>query len=288
MAQRQVAARRQGRHQRRHDGGGPPRVPDERQGRRQQQRRRPPQVQRLGRPGQQPGRVGEPRVQRHQRALRRRLRERPHVREHHRVVVHVHHPAGRVDRLRQITAGLRARQPRPDVDELPDPRLDGQEPHRPLMKRQHPGHDRRQRRRRPQHRQRRPPISLEAIPPPVQEIRHPRRIGRQGIDPLGLRPPGRVKLPVVDHRAPVCRFPATPGHVNDEGRPRGPPSGRPIPTPPPPRMPDVPSPLTSPVAETRLGKKNGRAPGYFLGIGNVADIERCLKDPRARDRVAVG
>jgi hypothetical protein len=124
------------------------------------------------------------------------------VREHHRVVVHVDDPAGRVDRLRQIAAGRRAGQAGADVDELPDARLDGEEAHRPLVEGEHTGHDRGHRGRRPEHRRGRPAIDLETVPAAVQEIRHPVRIGHGGINPAGLCPLGCVELPVVGHRVP--------------------------------------------------------------------------------------
>ena len=55
------------------------------------------------------------------------------MRQHHRVVVHVDDPAGRVDRLREIAAGLGAGQAGADVDELPDARLEREKSHRALM-----------------------------------------------------------------------------------------------------------------------------------------------------------
>jgi hypothetical protein len=126
------------------------------------------------------------------------------MRQHHRVVVDVDDPAGRVDRLREIAAGLRAGQAGADVDELPDARLDGEEAHRPPMEGQDAGHDRGHRGRRPEHGQGRPAIGFEAVPAAVQEIRYPRRIGHGGIDLGGLLPPGCIELSVVNHVFPSC------------------------------------------------------------------------------------
>ena len=72
-----------------------------------------PEVERFGRPGEQRGRVGELRVERGERPLGRRSRERPDMCQHHRIVVDVHDPAGRIDRMDQVAAGLAPARPVP-------------------------------------------------------------------------------------------------------------------------------------------------------------------------------
>ncbi len=52
---------------------------------------------------------------------------------HHRVVVHVHDPAPRVDRLHNLVGVAHSRQPGPDIDELANP-APGYPPSCPLMK----------------------------------------------------------------------------------------------------------------------------------------------------------
>jgi hypothetical protein len=52
-----------------------------------------------------------------------------------RVIVHVHHPAARVDGLGHLVHVVHGREPGPDVQELPDPGLGYQVPDRPAQER---------------------------------------------------------------------------------------------------------------------------------------------------------
>jgi hypothetical protein len=62
--------------------------------------------------------------------LRGRRQQRPRVREHHRVAVHVHDARRRRYRLRHLVHVVGGGQAGADVKELPDARLGRQEPHR--------------------------------------------------------------------------------------------------------------------------------------------------------------
>ena len=110
-------------------------VRDELQHGQQHDRDRLGEVQRPGRVGQDLLRVPQVGVEVVAGALRAALQERLGVRQHDGVVVDVDDPAVRRGALGDLVGVVRGRDPGADVEELPDPRLGGQEAHRPGQER---------------------------------------------------------------------------------------------------------------------------------------------------------
>jgi hypothetical protein len=99
------------------------------------------------------------------------------------VVVHVHHPGGRVDSLRDLMHVALGRQPRADVQELRDTSLGSQVAHRPA---QEPAVLHRHQlglRRRLAHRQSGRPVNCEVIVTAEPVVIYPGRRGDRGVDP---------------------------------------------------------------------------------------------------------
>ncbi len=129
LGQHQVAARR---HRRQQRGDDPVRVVgvhDQVHDRDQHDRHRAGEVQRPCRVRQDRARIAQVRVEVVGRPLRRAGEQRPGMGEHDRVVVHVDHAAVLRHRLGHLVGVVRGRDAGTDVEELPDPRLGGQEPH---------------------------------------------------------------------------------------------------------------------------------------------------------------
>jgi hypothetical protein len=132
---RQVAARRHGRHQPVDDGLRLGVVADEVQQAEQHHRDRPREVERLRRFLDDPAGVTGVGVQVRRCPLGRAGEQRTGVHQHQRVVVDVDDAAPGVDRLRDLVRVVGRRQAGADVEELADPGLGDQVPHGPAQER---------------------------------------------------------------------------------------------------------------------------------------------------------
>ncbi len=131
MGHRQVAARSQGVQQAADDLIGFAVVQDVPQHAQHRDRDRLGEIQRPGGPGEDVGRVVHIRVNVIGDPLRGTGQQRPGVRQHQRVIVHIHDPGLRCHPLGHLMGIVRRRQAGADIQELADPRLTSQEPHHP-------------------------------------------------------------------------------------------------------------------------------------------------------------
>src|SRR5690348_11555584 len=99
------------------------------------------EIKRLPRAGHDRGHVADVRVDVADGAAGRRLHQRPGVRKHHRVVVHVGDAALRHEGLRDLVRVPDERQADADVKELPDARVHDKEAEHTLLERAHGGRD---------------------------------------------------------------------------------------------------------------------------------------------------
>jgi hypothetical protein len=112
------------------------------------------------------------------------------MRDHDRVVVHVGHPGGRVDLLGDLVHSVPGGQPDPEVEELVDAGLVGEEPHRaPDELPDRGGRDARDRQR-GEHLLGRVPVRLEGLPAAKVMVVHARDVRRAAVQPVGRSPRG--------------------------------------------------------------------------------------------------
>src|SRR5216683_1844131 len=139
LAERQVAARRHGFHELGSDSVRVVRIRDAVHDANQHDRDRLAEVQRVGRGAEDLSRV--PQISVYVGSVARATRQqRTGVREHDRIVVHVHDPGLRGHPLRDLVRVVHRRDSRADVKELPDPGLRRQVAHRPAEERPMPAH----------------------------------------------------------------------------------------------------------------------------------------------------
>jgi hypothetical protein len=134
VIQRQVTARRQASQQAAHDRVGLL-IGEVAHDPHQHERDRPGEVQQACGGAQDPGRVPQIGVEVLARTFRAAGQQRASVGEHQGVIVYVHDPALRRHLLGHLMGVIRGGQAGADVQELPDPRLDGQVADRPGQER---------------------------------------------------------------------------------------------------------------------------------------------------------
>ena len=110
------------------------------------------------------------------------------MRDHHRVVIYVRDPRGRVDLLRDLVHDVLRGQPHPEVKELVDARLAGEEPYRAPD--ELPDRSSRDARdgKGSEHLLGGVPVRLEGFPAAQVVVIHARDVRRAGIEPVGRSP----------------------------------------------------------------------------------------------------